>query len=141
MRFFGAALGLAVVMCVIGGGASRAASSPASPLALPVDHQLTYNCQWSPRVGHGVGWTGTLTMRVNAEGVISGTYRSTSVRPDPFYGRTITVSGGLTGGNNIRLSFGISPNVTVRGVVVKNGIQGSTSYNGGSVEFLASLTQ
>ena len=116
---------------------AHAPATGSTPTPMPVNQELKYSCQWEPRVKQGVPWTGDLTIRVNQEGLINGTYRSTSIRPDPFYGKIITVTGALTGGNNIRLSFGVSPNITIRGEVVNNGIHAVTTYKGGRVEFLA----
>jgi hypothetical protein len=79
-----------------------------------------------------------MKITVNSEGIINGTYRSTSIKPDPFYGKIVTVTGGLSG-KDIRLSFGVVPSVTVRGQVVKNGITGSTTYNSGSLDFAAAV--
>jgi len=59
-------------------------------------------------------WTGDLTLKINAEGIINGTYRSTSSRPDPFRGNIITVTGGLNG-KNIHLDFGSKGYFPVKG--------------------------
>ena len=107
-------------------------------MTVPVGTPLKFHCQWTQRFGRGTPWTGDMTIKDNAEGIINGTYRSTSIKPDPFYGKIITVTGALTG-KSIRLSFGIVPNVTVRGELVKGGIQGTTAYNGGTLEFAAAL--
>lgn len=69
----------------------------------------------SPQNVKSVPWTGDMTLKINPEGIINGTYRSTSVRPDPFYGKIVTVTGGLTGGNNIRLDFGAKGYFPVKG--------------------------
>ncbi|HZV78584.1 MAG TPA: hypothetical protein VFF60_03115 [Candidatus Binatus sp.] len=138
MRVSRALLIIAISLISIGQG--TVSQAQASSLALPVDQQITYHCQWTQRVGPSTPWTGTMTIRVNAEGIINGTYRSTSARPDPFYGRMITVTGALQG-QNIRLSFGISPAVTVRGELFSNGISGTTTFNGGRFEFLAARAQ
>jgi hypothetical protein len=138
VRVSGALLIIAISLISFSHG--MAPQAQASSLALPVDQQLVYHCQWTQRVGPSTPWTGTMTIRVNAEGLINGTYRSTSARPDPFYGRMVTVTGALQG-QNIRLSFGISPAVTVRGELFSNGISGTTTFNGGRFEFLAARAQ
>jgi hypothetical protein len=117
------------------------ASSPTpapsgAPMHIAVGTLVKFHCQWTQRFGRGTPWTGDMTIKDNAEGIINGTYRSTSIRPDPFYGKIVTVTGSVTG-KNIRLTFGIVPSVTVRGELVKGGIQGSTAYNGGTLEFAA----
>lgn len=141
VRAFKAWLACALLACaIVAGSSQRSSATAASPLALPVEQSLTYHCQWTQRLKSGIGWTGTMSIRVNAQGLINGTYKSTSIKPDPFYGKIVTVTGGLSG-KNIRLSFGIVPSVTVNGEVVSNGIQGTTSLNGGRYEFLAALAQ
>ena len=114
--------------------ASPTPSVSAMPNASPP--AALYHCKWSKRFGGGVGWTGNLTIRINEEGIVNGTYRSTSIKPDPFYGRIITVTGGRTG-KNIRLSFGIVPSVTVRGDYESAKITGSTVIQSITYEFVA----
>src|SRR5271165_753302 len=120
---------IAAVICVASALPSGAAPTPPQTVAggiLPVGQNLHYYCDW----------TGDLKFSVNADGIVNGTYRSNSVRPDPFYGKIVTVTGGVTG-TNIRLSFGIVPNISVRGTVANNAITGATQYNGGTLEFVA----
>jgi hypothetical protein len=114
------------------------ATPTATALVVPVGTPLKFHCQWTQRFGRGTPWTGDMTIKDNAEGLINGTYRSTSIKPDPFYGKIITVTGSISG-KSVRLSFGIVPNVTVRGELIKGGIQGTTAYNGGTLEFAAAL--
>lgn len=83
-----------------------------------------------------------LTIRINPEGIVNGTYRSTSIRPDPFRGNIITVTGGVSG-KNISLEFGTSGNFPVKGeYYVGEGIVG-TAYSriGGGSGTTTSLTR
>jgi hypothetical protein len=116
------------------------AASEAAASALPVGTPLAYHCQWTQRLRNSTPWTGDMTITVNAEGIINGKYKSTSIKPDPLYGRIITVTGGLTG-KDIRLSFGVVPSLTVRGQVMSNGIQGTSSYNGGTLVFACAVAK
>ncbi len=122
------------------GGTTPTPAPSGAPLTVPVGTALKFHCQWTQRLGSGTPWTGDMTIRDNAEGLINGTYRSTSIRPDPFYGKIVTVTGAING-KSIRLSFGIIPSVTVRGELVKGGIKGSTAFNGGTLEFAAALAK
>jgi hypothetical protein len=131
---------LSNVSALPAGGATPTAAPSGAPMTVPVGTPLKFQCQWTQRVGRGTPWTGDMTIKDNAEGIINGTYRSTSIRPDPFYGKIVTVIGAING-KSIRLSFGIVPNVTVRGELVKGGIQGTTAYNGGTLEFVAALAK
>src|SRR5271165_1333258 len=111
---------IAAVICVASALPSGAAPTPPQTVAggiLPVGQNLHYYCHWTQRFGGGIAWTGDLKFSVNADGIV-------------------TVTGGVTG-TNIRLSFGIVPNISVRGTVANNAITGATQYNGGTLEFVA----
>jgi len=130
---------IAAVICVASALPGAATPTPPQTVAngiLPVGQMLHYYCHWTKQFGGGLAWTGDLKFNVNSEGILNGTYRSNSVRPDPFYGKIITVTGGVTG-TNIRLSFGISPSLTARGTVANNAITGSTQYNGSTILLVA----
>lgn len=78
-------------------------------------HPLHFVVNIMPHNSKSVPWTGDMTLKINPEGIINGTYRSTSTRPDPFHGKIITVTGGLTGGKNIHLEFGAKGYFPVKG--------------------------
>lgn len=78
-------------------------SSPMAPASTA--HPLYFTVNIKPHTTNQHPWTGDLTLKINSEGIINGTYRSTSSRPDPFHGQLITVTGGLSG-TNIHLEFG-----------------------------------
>jgi hypothetical protein len=68
---------------------------------------------------------------------VSGTYESTSVRPDPLYGRTISVSGNVSEGQ-ITLILQTFGGFTVRGTLAGDGeISGTATINGHFYSFLA----
>ncbi len=132
---------IVLAVCLSTASALQAAQTvqPSTPpTAIPIGTPLKFHCQWTKRFSQGIPWTGDLTIKDNAEGIINGTYRSTSLKPDPFYGKIVTVTGAVNG-TNIRLSFGIVPSLTVLGQLVKGGITGTTPYNGGTLEFAAAL--
>jgi hypothetical protein len=79
-----------------------------APAFAAVEHgrawQATYVAAYQPTFGRqGVPYSGTLKLKFN-DGIVSGTYAAESVRPDPLYGRTINVSGGVSQGH-ITLDF------------------------------------
>jgi hypothetical protein len=92
-----------------------------------VAYQSTFGAQ-------GVPYAGDLKLSVN-HGIITGTYTSISVRPDPYYGRIIQVTGGVKGGGiNLRIGNISLPN----GTIAKDGtIQGTANWNGKLYNFLA----
>ena len=101
--------------------------------------QATYVAAYQPTFGRqGVPYSGTLKLKFN-NGIVSGTYLSESVRPDPLYGRTIKVSGGVSQGQ-ITLDFKASGGFTVRGTLAENGeISGTATINGHFYSFLAKV--
>ena len=134
---------LAIVLAVLvpaGIQADTESAQPTTPAA--GSPSLQYRVEIKPRNTNALPWTGDLTIRINPEGIINGTYRSTSIRPDPFRGNIITVTGGLSG-NNIRLDFGISGNFPVRGeYYVGEGIVGTANSRiGGGSGTTSSLTR
>jgi hypothetical protein len=118
--------------------ASPTSTESAMPHASPAS--TLFHCAWRQRFSHSVAWSGDLTFQVNSQGIIRGTYRSTSIRPDPFYGRIITVGGALSG-KNIRLSFGISPSVSMHGTYEGKTITGTATVKSNSYEFAASAAK
>ena len=138
MRFLVVFFAVLLACASSAAAASSDTSPPPAGNAIPVGTPIKFHCQWTQRFRMSTPWTGDMTIRDNAEGLINGTYRSTSIKPDPFYGKIITVTGAVNG-KNIRLSFGIVPNVTVTGELIKGGIQGQTAYNGGTMEFKAAI--
>lgn len=114
-----------------------------APALAAVEHgrvwEATYVAAYQPTFGRqGVPYSGTLKLKFNNR-IVSGTYVSESVRPDPLYGRTINVSGGVSQGQ-ITLDFKASGGFTVRGTVAGNGeISGTATINGHFYSFLAKV--
>jgi len=106
------AFSLAPTCALADTGSPAPAAHSAAPAA--ASQTLHFIVNITPRMSKSVPWTGDLTLKINPEGIINGTYRSTSVRPDPFYGKITTVTGGLKG-QNIRLEFGAKGNFPVKG--------------------------
>lgn len=86
----------------------------------------------------GEPYSGILKLSFN-HGIISGTYASDSVRPDPLRGRTIPVSGGVSEGH-VTLNFSTSGGFTVRGTLAGDGeISGTATIRGRFYSFLAKV--
>jgi hypothetical protein len=72
-------------------------------------------------------------------GIVTGTYISESIRPDPLYGRTIAVSGGVSQGQ-ITLNLQAPGGFTVRGTLAGNGeISGTATIKGQFYSFMAKV--
>ena len=101
--------------------------------------EATYVAAYQPTFGAArVPNSGILKLKVN-NGIISGTYVSQSVRPDPLYGRTIGVSGNVSEGQ-ITLVFQTAGGFTVRGTIAGDGeISGTATINGRFYSFLAKV--
>jgi hypothetical protein len=123
--------------------AALAYAAAFQPALAAVEHgrvwQATYVAAYQPTFGRqGVPYWGTLKLKFNG-GIVSGTYVGESVRPDPLYGRTINVSGGVSEGH-ITLDFRASGGFTVRGTLAGNGeISGTATINGRFYSFLAKV--
>jgi hypothetical protein len=117
------------------------ASLQASPARAVVVHghvwEATYVAAYQPTFGaQRVPYSGTMKLKFN-HGVISGTYVSESVRPDPLYGRTIAVSGNVSEGQ-ITLILQAPDGFTVRGTLAGDGeISGTATVKGSFYSFLA----
>ena len=99
--------------------------------------QATYVAAYQPTFGTTrVPNSGIMQLNFN-HGIISGTYESTSVRPDPLSGRRILVSGNTSGGH-ITLILQAAGGFTVRGTIAGDGeISGTATINGNFNSFLA----
>jgi hypothetical protein len=99
--------------------------------------QATYVAAYQPTFGaQKVPYAGTMKLKFN-HGIISGTYVSESVRPDPLYGRTVVVSGNVSEGQ-ITLLFQAPGGFTVRGTLAGDGeISGTATVRGSFYNFLA----
>ena len=101
--------------------------------------QATYIAAYQPTFGaQKVPYAGTLKLKFD-HGIVSGTYDSQSVRPDPLYGRTIAVSGNVSEGQ-ITLLFQAPGGFTVRGTLAGDGeISGTATIRGSFYSFLAKV--
>jgi hypothetical protein len=101
--------------------------------------QATYVAAYQPTFGPAhVPYSGTLKLNFN-HGIVSGTYRSESVRPDPLYGRIIAASGGVSQGH-ITLTLQAPGGFTVRGTIAEDGeISGTATIRGQFYNFLAKV--
>lgn len=105
------------------------------PPHLPAVWSATYVAAFQPTLGtQGVPYSGILKLSFN-HGIITGTYQSESVRPDPMYGRIVNVTGNTNKGY-VLLRFGSLslPN----GTIDHNGtIGGTANWQGRLWDFLA----
>lgn len=101
--------------------------------------QATYVAAYQPTFGaQRVPNAGTLKLKFD-RGIVSGTYVSESVRPDPLYGRTISVSGNVSEGR-ITLVLQAPGGFTVRGTLAGDGeISGTATIRGSFYSFLAKV--
>jgi len=100
-----------------------AAPGIAAAVTTNAPQTLTMLAAMRPSNGMGVPYSGTLHLKITPDGIIQGTYRSDSIRPDPTSGKIITVTGGLSG-NQIHLSFGMSGGLRVQGTLANGEIFG-----------------
>jgi hypothetical protein len=101
--------------------------------------QATYVAAYQPTFGaQKMPYSGTLKLKFD-HGIISGTYVSESVRPDPLYGRTIAASGNVSEGQ-ITLILQAPGGFTVRGTLAGDGeISGTATVKGSFYTFLAKV--
>ena len=113
-------------------------------LALLVMHgpvwSATYVAAYQPTFGtQGVPYSGIMKLKVN-HGIVSGTYESESVRPDPLRGRPpVAVNGGISHGQ-ITLTLNAPGGFTVRGTIAEDGtIHGTATVRGSFYNFMAKV--
>lgn len=99
----------------------------------------TYVAAYQPTFGNqGVPYHGTMKLKFN-HGIVSGTYVAESVRPDPLYGRTIAVSGGVQHGQ-VMLTLQAPGGFSVKGTMASDGeISGTATVKGKFYTFLAKV--
>ncbi len=118
-------------------------AAQALPAAAVVVHgrvwQATYVAAYQPTFGPSrVPYSGSLKLKFD-HGIISGTYTSESVRPDPLYGRIVAVSGGVSEGH-VTLNLQAPGGFTVRGTLSGDGeISGTATIRGSFYNFLAKV--
>jgi hypothetical protein len=113
------------------GGNALAATSGAPQI-------LTMQAAMRPMTRQSTAYTGILKLKITPDGLVNGTYVSNSIRPDPSYGKIITVTGGLNG-QNIHLAFGTTGNFRVTGTLTKGHLVGTAFTKGQMYQFEASL--
>ncbi len=101
--------------------------------------EATYVAAYQPTFGsQKVPYSGIMKLKFN-HGIVSGTYLSESVRPDPLYGRTIAVTGNVSEGQ-ITLNLSAMGGFTVRGTLGGDGqISGTATVKGSFYNFLAKV--
>ncbi len=101
--------------------------------------QATYVAAYQPTFGpQKVPYSGIMKLKFD-HGIISGTYVSESVRPDPLYGRTVAVTGNVSEGQ-VTLNLQAMGGFTVRGTLSGDGeISGTATIRGSFYSFLAKV--
>lgn len=116
---------------------------PGFPARAAVMHgrvwEATYVAAYQPTFGRqGYPHSGTMKLKFN-NGIVTGTYTSESVRPDPLYGRPIAISGNVSQGN-ITLILQAPGGFTVRGTIAESGeISGTATVKGSFYTFVAKV--
>lgn len=116
---------------------------PGFPARAAVMHghvwEATYVAAYQPTFGRqGYPHSGTMKLKFN-NGIVTGTYTSESVRPDPLYGRPIAMSGNASQGN-ITLILQAPGGFTVRGTIAESGeISGTATVKGSFYTFVAKV--
>jgi hypothetical protein len=109
----------------------------AAKFALPVGQPLGFRTEINRLNSVDAPYTGALVFKLNQNGILNGLYESDSIRPDPFYGQQIPVTGTLSG-NNIRVQIGTGAGaVVINGTTNGHGITGSATMRGGVWTFKA----
>ena len=80
-------------------------------------------------LGAGDPRTGDMTITIDGNGNITGTYRGTAPKNDSLYDKTVPVTGSLSGGR-IHLEIGKGGELHVDGTLDQNGIVGTGSVGG-----------
>jgi len=110
-----------------------------APLAAPADTATSpkvhhYIVAWRARSG-GAPFTGTMDLKFSQDGIVSGTYRADSVRPDPMNGKFVPVTGGRDG-EHIHFTFlGMGPGMTFSGTIDRGHIVASSRVRGRVYDF------
>lgn len=73
--------------------------------------------------------TGDMTITIDGNGSITGTYRGTAPKNDSLYDKTVPVTGSLSSGR-IHLEIGKNGELHVDGTMDQNGIVGTGSVGG-----------
>lgn len=93
---------------------------------VPVNAPLGYRIEMQRQFANNQPYTGALVFKLNSEGILNGVYESDSIRPDPWYGQKIPVTGTVSSGNQIRIQIGTGPAaLTVRGEITTHTIKAS----------------
>ncbi|HZY99982.1 MAG TPA: hypothetical protein VFE36_10445 [Candidatus Baltobacteraceae bacterium] len=106
----------------------------------PAVWSATYVAAYQPQFGtQGVPYAGIMKLKFN-HGIISGTYDSQSVRPDPLRGRIVNVTGTIGSDNHVSLRFATSSFTLPSGTIGAHGtIKGTANYNGHLYNFEAKI--
>jgi len=99
--------------------------------------RVTYTAAFQPQFGGGVPYTGTLVLTYHPDGIISGTYRGNSIRPDPFNNRTTTLTGGVTGKYVHFSTAGLGPSLSFNGQLQHGTLTGTARTHGRRYDFVA----
>ena len=111
-------------------------NAPQHPAVWSATYVAAYQSQFGTQ---GVPYSGVMKLKFN-HGIISGTYDSQSVRPDPLRGRIVNVTGTIGTDNHVSLRFATSSFTLSNGTINGHGtIQGTANYNGHLYNFMAKI--
>jgi hypothetical protein len=95
---------------------------------------LNLDAAFRPLHSKSVPFTGVLSLTIEPNGIINGTYRSTSIRPDPFSNKFNKVTGGVSG-DNVNLHIGST--LSFNGKRYEGEWRGTARWRGGFYSFVA----
>jgi hypothetical protein len=107
----------------------------------PAVWSATYVAAYQPQFGNpgAVPYSGIMKLDFK-NGIISGTYESESVRPDPLSGRIVNVTGTIGTDNHVSLRFTASTFTLSNGTIDAHGtIRGTADYQGRLYNFMAKI--
>lgn len=110
------------------------AAAPKTALAVTApapSGQVSYVIGYEPAFGNPhIPYLGWLQLTIN-NGIISGTYKGLSILPDdPFVGRTVPVTGGVSG-KSVQFNIGNGINLlSFNGQISGNWIEGTATWRG-----------
>ena len=120
---------------LLASGAFAAASLPSAAVESTAHaRHINLDAAFRPLHSKSVPYTGVLSLTIEADGIINGTYRSTSVRPDPFSNKFNKVTGGLSG-DNVNLHIGGT--LSFNGKRYQGEWRGTASWRAGFYSFVA----
>ncbi|MBV8281412.1 MAG: hypothetical protein JO347_05035 [Candidatus Eremiobacteraeota bacterium] len=105
------------------------AAAFAAASADPAPQAKQFSATMVSHLGNDDSRTGDMTLTIDGSGGITGTYSGTGPKNDPYYNKTVPVTGSLNG-SRIHLEIGKGGELHVDGTLDQNGIVGTGSVGG-----------